>query len=228
MALLSKKAIALLLAAFAGSFALTYIADHSVLQSSIPNDGTPNNLNLSVLAPRLSGESAHASASNFPALAHQNQRQPTVGPGTQMLMLSQGGYVSKRLLGCWHGTTAEQPTEWRVLSFLGTIETYHRDNIDLCLNLKNDKLEVTDTRWSCAGCNYSKNHHSRYRVVSASGDKVKLQVEDSARPLTNKGQQDVVLNQDDTIDERIAFTGYFLGLRAIQGITTAHLKRDHG
>ncbi|MGB8412857.1 MAG: hypothetical protein WCE23_08530 [Candidatus Binatus sp.] len=230
MALLSKKGIALLLAAFAGSFALTYIANHGVLQSSIPNDGTRNNLNphLSALAPMLSGESARASASNFLALAPLNQRHPTVGPGTQMLMLSQGGYVSKRLLGCWRGTTAEQPTEWRVLSFLGKIEAYHRDNINLCLNLKNGKLEVTDTRWSCTGCNYSKNHHSSYRVVSASGDKMTLQVEDSARPLTNKGQQDFVLNQDDTIDERIAFTGYFLGHRSIQGVTTAHLKRDHG
>ncbi len=146
----------------------------------------------------------------------------------QMLTLSRGGYVSKRLLGCWRGTTADRPTEWRALSSLGKIEAYHRDNIDLCLNWKNDQLEVTDTRWSCAGCNYSKNDRSSYRVVSASGDTVTLAVEDFARPLSNKGREDFVLNQDDTIAERIAFTGYFLGLPAIEGVTTAPLKRNHG
>jgi len=157
----------------------------------------------------------------------QKQNPASFGTGTQVLTLSQGGYVSKRILGCWHGTTAARPLEWRRLSPLGAIEAYHRDNVDLCLNWKNNELEVTDSRWSCAGCNYSKNHRSSYQVVSASGDQVTLQVEDSARPLTNKGRQDFVLNQDDTIDERIAFSGYVLGLRTIEGVTTAHLTRSH-
>jgi len=229
MALSSKKGIGLLLAAFAGSFAITYAANRGFPQSLISNRGTANSWKpeLSEPAkPALTDESASASGGNILTLP-QKENQTTFGLGTQMLMLGQGGYVSKRLLGCWRGTTAEQPTEWRVVSLLGAIEAYHRDNIDLCLNWKNEKLEVTDSRWSCAGCSYAKSLRSSYEVVSASGDKVTLEMEDSAASQSGKFREDFVLNQDDSIDERIAFTHYLLGRRAIQGSTTAHLKRSH-
>jgi len=227
---LSKKGIGLLLAAFAGSFAVTYAANRGFLQSLIPNRGTGNiwKPELSEPAkPALTDESASASGGNILTLP-QKENQTTFGLGTQMLLLSQGGYVSKRLLGCWHGTTAEQPTDWRLLSPLGAIEHYHRDNIDLCLNWKNDKLEVTDRGWSCAGCSYSSNRRSSYAVVSASGDRVTLEVEESAPPLRQKGREDFALNQDDTIDERIDWTFYLLGRRAVEAGTTAHLQRNHG
>ena len=144
-----------------------------------------------------------------------------------MLLLSQGGYVSKRLLGCWRGTTAEQPTEWRVVSLMGMLEAYHRDNIDLCLTWQNNKLEVTDAQYSCAGCSYGSDHRSSYRVVSATGDEVTLAEEDSAGTMSGKMQAHFRLNRDDTVDERIKDTSYMLGQPAVQIETTAHLQRKH-
>ena len=144
------------------------------------------------------------------------------------LMLSQGGYVSKRLLECWRGTTAEQPAEWRVLSFAGLMEAYHRDHIDICLTWENQTLKLTDQQYSCAGCSYSPDHRSSYRVASATGDEVTLAEEDSAGPMSGKGLAYFKLNQDDTVDEQIDQTNYFSGLPAIQVRTTAHLRRKGG
>ncbi len=144
-----------------------------------------------------------------------------------ILTLSQGGYVSKRLLGCWRGTTAEQPAEWRVLSFAGLMEAYHRDHIDICLTWENQTLKLTDEQYSCAGCSYSPDRRFTYHVVSATGDEVTLAQEDSVGMgmLAGKGQARFKLNQDDTVDEQIDETNYLSGLPAIQVETTAHLRR---
>lgn len=146
-------------------------------------------------------------------------------PGMPLLTLPQGGYISKRLLGCWHGTTAPQPAEWRLLSPLGALVAYHSDNIDICLTWDSDNLKVTDSRWSCAGCSYSPGHRSSYRVLSATGDRLAIEMKDFAGMMRGNSSQDLKLNQDDSIDERDSYTGYMFGLPAVHAVTTAHLER---
>jgi len=216
----------LLLAVFAGSFAVTYALSRGAFQSLIPNSVARRNSLPVALDSGLSGNTATTSGNNRLMVPHDSNRPP-VAPVAQMLMVGQGGYVSQRLLGCWHGTTAAQPTEWRLLSSLGAAEIYHRDNIDICLNWKNHQLTVTDSRWSCAGCSYSRNFSISYQVASASGDKLTLEVKTSAFPVSQRGVEDIILNQDDTIDEHIDLTDYVHWHGAVRIVTTAHLERSH-
>lgn len=183
----------------------------------------------------LSGASAerHSTSSLSPSALLALPRQsgsPASSQGMGLLMLGQRGFISRRILGCWRGTTAQHPVKWQVLSPAGLFEAYHRDNIELCLTWNDNKLKVTQSNWTCAGCSYSPDHRMSYRVVSATGEAVTIKSNDSAGGGVQRGKQleHLTLNEDDTIDERIADTGYLLGLPAIHIITTAHLRRKTG
>lgn len=157
----------------------------------------------------------------------QPQFGGVAGLGT-MLTLSQGGYVSKRLLGCWHGITAPQPSEWRVLSPSGLLEAYHQDYIDICLRWENQQLKLTDERYACAGCSYSPGRRFSYKVVSATGDEVVVAQSELVPMSAESGQARFKLNPDDTVDEQIESTDDFLGQPAIYLRTTARLRRKPG
>lgn len=221
-----RKGIALLLVLFAGSFTLAYLAMRGTLESPPSSGGTGGSSEPALPAasePRSAAATVGASAANTLTLPRK-QDQTSSGPKAQILVLAQGGYVSKRLLGCWHGRTAGQPSEWRALSPLSRLFAYHSDDIDLCLKWENDQLKVTDSRSTCAGCNY----RFSYRVVSATGEELTLEEKSSQGRLNNEGSAYFKLNQDDTIDERTELTNYFLGRPAIRMGTTARLRRRGG
>lgn len=219
------KGVALVLTAFIGYFAaVSHFSNPASVGELVSSEHSKDK-----------GDHGHSIASwlqwNSPEIAGTQPSSVTTsqehaGMGL-MMTLSQGGYVSKQLLGCWRGTTAEQPTEWRILSFAGLLETYHRDHIDICLTWDNQTLKLTDEQYSCAACSYSPDRRSSYHVVSATGNEVTLAQEDSVGMgvMAGKGQARFKLNQDDTVDEQIDETNYLSGLPAIQVETTAHLQR---
>jgi hypothetical protein len=157
-------------------------------------------------------------------------------------LLRQGGEILKRILGCWQGTTAERPLEFRVLSPLAYLlrVQYHTDVIRICMTLENDDVKVTDSSAAfdpnspfagLPGPDYGYSYH----VLSASGAEITLEVRTSAPlggPFVGEvGPAHFNLNEDDTINDRWEITMYdkrFSPSPIVRVVTTAQLHRVSG
>lgn len=154
-----------------------------------------------------------------PLTAYQNE-----------LEIPQVGFISKRLLGCWSGTTAAKPVTWQTLSEAGSNLGYHADRLGLCLTWRDGKLEVTD-----ASANNSEPGSEMYgfiyRPVSASGREIKLELKswDLTDPngYVAKGTAHCTINSDDSVAYFISVTTFLKGRAAVRSETIAQLQREH-
>ncbi len=151
-------------------------------------------------------------------------------PSHNELEIPQVGFMSKELLGCWIGTTAPTPAKWETLSPTGSYLGYHSDRLELCLTLRDGKLEVTD-----ASANNVEPGHKMYgfvyKLVSASGKEIDLELKswDLTDPnnYVAKGTGHCTLNSDDSVAYVIDVTTYLKGQAALRSATTARLEREH-
>ncbi len=146
------------------------------------------------------------------------------------LEIPQVGFISKRLLGCWSGTTAAKPLTWQTLSEAGSNLGYHADRLGLCLTWRDGKLEVTD-----ASANNSEPGSEMYgfiyRPVSANGTEIKLELKswDLTDPngYVAKGTGRCTINSDDSVAYFVSVTTFLKGRAALLSETVARLQREH-
>jgi len=154
-----------------------------------------------------------------PITAHQNE-----------LEIPRVGFISRRLLGCWSGTTAGKPATWQTLSEAGSRLGYHADQLGLCLTWRDGKLEVTDASANNAEPG-SEMYGFIYRPVSASGTEIKLELKswDLTDPngYVAKGTALCTINSDDSVAYFLSVTTFLKGQAAVRSETIAHLQRKH-
>jgi hypothetical protein len=160
-------------------------------------------------------------------------KPPLMAGGQNVLELPQIGRLSKRFLGCWHGTTAERPIGWWALSPTASYFGYHSDRIGLCLAFQNGELHVTDASAKDAGARYTDatgiNYGFSYKPVSANGAQIFLDLRswDPTMPgYVVKGSARCTLNADDTVTYFISATTSINGQAAVRSETVARLERD--
>jgi hypothetical protein len=165
-----------------------------------------------------------ASSSNLETIPHA-QTQITQDTRTSVLQLHQGGYISRRFLGCWHGTTAPRPLERRPLSDLAALVFYQDDDIDVCMTWNEEQLLVKNA--SASSVFYAYRYD--YRVLQARGTEITLEINssDPAYPNTflTTGQEFLVLNSNDTVDCHIQVVSFVRGKAAVWTKTAAVLRR---
>ena len=154
-----------------------------------------------------------------PITAHQNE-----------LDIPQVGFISKRLLGCWSGTTSAKPVTWQTLSEVGSQLGYHADRLGLCVTWRDGKLEVTDASANNADPG-SEMYGFIYRPVSASGTEIKLELKswDLTDPngYVAKGTARCTINPDDSVAYFLSLTTFLKGQAAVRSETIARLQREH-
>ncbi len=159
--------------------------------------------------------------------------RPPIAAGQNVLEVPQIGRISKGFLGCWHGTTAEQPVGWHALSPTASYLGYHSDRIGLCLTLQNGELLVTDATAKDAGARHTDatgiNYGFSYKPVSANGAQIFLDLRswDPTMPsYVVKGSARCTLNADDTVTYFLSTTTSINGQAAVRSDTVAQLERD--
>ena len=146
------------------------------------------------------------------------------------LEIPQVGVISKRLLGCWSGTTAATPLTWQTLSQAGSYLGYHADRLGLCLMWRDGKLEVTDASANNSEPG-SETYGFIYKPVSANGTEIKLELKswDSTDPndYVAKGTARCTINSDDSVAYFLSVTTFLRGKAAVRSETIAQLQREH-